>query len=712
MLLSEMISDLYLWNDISYLNGDIESIFVKINLPYTSKSVVVGIIYRPPKGNVTNFNDLIYNILSNESSMGKPCFVMGDFNLDISKPSGFSFLDNLRSCGFYPNIDKPTRVTPSSHSVIDNICTNSETVTGLDIDVAGILVTDISDHFPIFVHSTIQSNHIPKSGPPTYTRNYSKNNINRFLAHISNTNWDDVYVENDTNSAYNAFHHRFNEIYAGSFPFVKVSHHRKKKQVWITSGLLVSVKHKNKLYKKYLRSPTHDNKIAYNTYRNKLNSILRIAKRQHFEEIFNSAKHDTNLTWKHINSLLHKGRNQTNYPDTFTEGGRTNNDPNDIADAFNNFFVNLGPQLAGKIPTSSNRTPRPSNYNPNSFFLSPVSESDLFKVALECLKPNKAAGYDGFRPSIVRNVICFISRPLTHICNLSLHQGIFPEKLKTAKVIPIFKSGDKQQLVNYRPISILSCFSKIFERIMFNKIQSFLCKHNILSDSQFGFRPGRSTELALIDVINKLSKSHDNNRISLAVFLDLSKAFDTINHDILLDKLHVYGFRGTTYSWIKSYLTSRKQFTTFRNVDSDVRAITCGVPQGSVLGPLLFIIYVNDISLIPTNSSMVLFADDTNIFFSADNPHTLEETVCKELSLYSDWFVSNKLSLNVCKTNYMVFNNKDRNYQFNIHINNQPIAIANNVKFLGVYFDPYLKWEHHISHLCSKVARGVGILGA
>ena len=248
---------------------------------------------------------------------------------------------------------------------------------------------------------------------------------------------------------------------------------------------------------------------------------------------------------------------------------------------------------------------------------------------------------------------------------------------------------------------------------MYNRIYSFLNKHNILSTCQFGFRPGRSTELALVDALDNLNKAAAKKETSIGVFLDLSKAFDTIDHGILLTKLSYYGFRGVSFSWIKSYLSNRKQFTSLNGVTSDLMEVKCGVPQGSILGPLFFLIYVNDISSVSKKASLVLFADDTNIFFSGSDPQRLEELVSHELKLYFDWFTVNKLSLNVAKTNFIVFNKDALNmgHEFKISIDGNCLQRVENVKFLGIHIDSKLSWNEHVYNISSQIAKVVGILG-
>ena len=455
------------------------------------------------------------------------------------------------------------------------------------------------------------------------------------------------------------------------------------------------------------------NKNSYTNYRNRLNHIIRFSKRSHFNNKFHDARNNSKTTWKTINEIMHNGRKQSTYPAAFKHGDQETNNDNDIANAFNDFFVNLGPSLAEKITyKGSHNDFLNSNMNNHSIFSYPVHEGELFKTATSCLKPDKAAGYDELKPGIIKHIIPFITKPLTHICNLSFNSGVFPNKLKIAKIIPVFKEGEKDQYKNYRPISLLSCFSKIIERLMFNRVFSFLEKYDILCNQQYGFRPGHSTELALADIVDKLSSSLDNQNICIGVFLDLSKAFDTIDHTILLNKLHYYGIRGTTLNWMDSYISDRSQYTSYKNKHSQFAQIECGVPQGSVLGPLLFILYVNDICHLSENVNMTLFADDTNIFFESDvNENSFHTTISSELNKFSDWFAANKLSLNIGKTKYIAFNTS-RNFIWDkdIIMDGKVLTQVHTTKFLGVHIDNRLSWREHIFKICRKASRNIGVI--
>ena len=235
---------------------------------------------------------------------------------------------------------------------------------------------------------------------------------------------------------------------------------------------------------------------------------------------------------------------------------------------------------------------------------------------------------------------------LKHIFNISLAKGVFPDKLKIARVTPIFKKGNNTAVTNYRPISVLPCFSKLLERKMYNRLYKFLLENNILYQKQFGFQNTHSTEHAILQLVNQITEAFSQGNYILGTFLDLSKAFDTVNHNILLEKLKANGIQSENLKLFRSYLSNRKQFILYVDFKPEMKIVKCDVPQGSILGPLLFLIFVNDLSNWTKVLDPVLFTDDTNLFCSDNNIRTLFETANQELSKINDWFLANKLSLN------------------------------------------------------------------
>ena len=322
----------------------------------------------------------------------------------------------------------------------------------------------------------------------------------------------------------------------------------------------------------------------------------------------------------------------------------------------------------------------------------------------------KSCGHDGINNIVLKYIVLEIVQPLTHVFNLSISSGIVPDDMKLAKVIPVFKKGDEKETNNYRPISLLSCLSKILEKVIYSRTIDFLQHHNIFFDSQFGFREKHNTTHAILTLIDKIAQASDQHCHTLGVFLDFSKAFDTINHDILLYKLSYYGIRGKALEWFRSYLQNRKQFVTVQNKDSSTHDINCGVPQGSLLGPLLFIIYINDFHKSSPRLSFLHFADDSSIFFSHRNPNYLVDTLNNEFKLASDWIKSNKLSLNLQKTNYMLFSNSLNNIPGDIMFDNTLINKESQIKFLGVILDDKLSWKSHTINICKIISRNIGII--
>ena len=326
------------------------------------------------------------------------------------------------------------------------------------------------------------------------------------------------------------------------------------------------------------------------------------------------------------------------------------------------------------------------------------------------MKNKQSAGHDDISNFILKGVISSIADPLAHIFNESISRGVFPEQLKIAKVIPLFKKGDKLDPSNYRPISLLSTLSKILEKLIFKRTMNFFNTHNVFTNSQFGFRQKHSTIHALLNFIDKVAHAIDNHSHLIGIFLDFSKAFDTINHDILLYKLSHYGIHGKALQWFRSYLNSRKQYVSLNDHNSTLEQIACGVPQGSLLGPLLFIIYINDFCKSSDVLSFILFADDSNVFFSHDNQTTLVNTVNSESEKLTEWIRANKLSLNLQKTKYMLFSNSLETLPSHVIFDDTHLECVSEIKFLGITVDNKLSWKSHIVSICNTISRNIGVI--
>jgi len=327
----------------------------------------------------------------------------------------------------------------------------------------------------------------------------------------------------------------------------------------------------------------------------------------------------------------------------------------------------------------------------------------------------------------IKKVILSISAPLKHIFNLSFNSGSIPNQLKIAKVIPIYKSGDKTSSDNYRPISLLSCFSKIMEKIVYIRLSNFLERCDILSKFQFGFRPNHSTIHPMTKLLNFVSKALNEKKHALALFCDLRKAFDSCNHEILLKKLEKIGIRNNELLWFKNYLTNRKQFVFLNGHASSLIEILLGVPQGSILGPILFLLYINDLPVCSELTSL-LFADDTTLLACSDNIEELYNFVNHEFRKVVEFFRINKIALHPNKTKYMLFSNSNTAINFNAQLycnfNNEnthdpnpsliiPITRVKSsdeisaIRFLGVHFDPNLNFKFHISTIQSKLSKAL-----
>ena len=699
-------------NDLRFEDEEVaESLFIEISKSQ-GKNIVIGIIYRPPSQNVNVFLSHYNDLMAKISKENKICYLMGDFNLNLLNYDNHTltgeFLDGIYSNSFIPLITRPTRITAHTSTLIDYIFTNNF-CSNL---VSGLLFTDISDHLPVFVINSEDMNVCQKT-KKINVRDKNKTNMNKFIEQLGCVNWSCLESYDDPCNSYNKFLAEYTKVYNTCFPIksIKVKHHRIDKP-WLSRGLLRSIKRKNKLYKQYLNDPSLLNETHYKRYKNRLNHSLRIAKSLYYTKRLESVKSNIKATWRILNEVMNKKRSQSKFPSLFKIDSTEISNPMEIADTFCNYFSNIGPNLANKIQATPNSHLKfLKGHFPNSVFLNPATEKEIIEIS-KSFQSNKSPGYDQISMSAIKQTIHLISKPLTHIINLSIAHGFVPNEMKIARVIPLFKAGDKALITNYRPISILPNFSKFLERVIYNRLLNFLNKNNILTENQYGFRKNYSTCLALIDLYDKISLAIDNQEFAVGVFLDLSKAFDTINHEVLFDKLAYYGIRGLALEWVKSYFSNRSQFVQFNEHYSGSKNIRCGVPQGSILGPLFFLLYVNDIVHVSRIIELILFADDTNIFLSHKDPIHLTNILNIEIEKLSNWFKSNKLSLNLTKTKIIVFKPRQRklHHSFQLRINGQCIEQVKETVFLGVQLDEELSWKSHISHIAGKISKSIGII--
>ncbi len=390
-------------------------------------------------------------------------------------------------------------------------------------------------------------------------------------------------------------------------------------------------------------------------------------------------------------------------------------DPHTICNEFCKYYSSIGQNFASKIPDSKYSSEKflKGNY-PYSLFLQPTDSEEIRKIICN-LKNKKSYGIDGISSIIFKKFAQELASPIAEIFNMSISTGIVPDIMKIAKVIPVYKSkGDAKLFTNYRPISLLPVLSKLLEKVVHRRLYGYLVKHHTLYESQYGFRESRSTTNAISELNSHILENFDKRKMTLSVFLDLSKAFDTIDHNILLKKLGHYGIRGVSHEWFKSYLQNRQQYVNYKTFNSVSLNVDCGVPQGSVLGPLLFILYTNDLPNCLSKTKGILFADDTTIYVSGHSKKSMFDDMRSDLEELIEWFRANKLSLNISKTNCVLFVPPNLKLQDNtptshcaLKFGNEQILQKPNTKFLGVEMDQRLSWSAHYKSLNSKLSRAV-----
>lgn len=678
----------------------IEKIFEAVALLFEGFAVVC--VYRTPEDNLTQFFENLDICLERVAEKRKYFFICGDINIDSlsnSKPAQ-KLVDLLEQHGMYTTTVEPTRISGNSKTAIDHIMTN---VPDNMIKSKCCVEVGISDHNMQSVSLETKS----KIQTYNYSRVFNEKKLLQFNAELEKCDWSTVYSANAVDDKFSIFHTQFLKLYNSVFPIRKLKERDGEEKKWVTKGIKNTSKNYRALCIQMKNSSNDaDLKAYYQNYKKIYRKVIKCAKKLSLKSEVESAKNMSKTVWNIINRNMGKKKVNAENIALLPEG--QNNickDPTTIANIFNEHYCSIAQKLQG--PNVGQGT-MPQNRVPFSMFLTPVTREDI-TAAISNLKNKKCSGYDDICDEIVKKCSLPIMEPLLHIVQSSFSDGVYPKTLKISKVIPLYKKGEATDVQNFRPVANISVFAKIIEFIMDKKVREYFYKFNLFSESQFGFLKGLSTSDAIVNFIHTIYEALEERSYVAGIFFDMSKAFDLVNHDILLDKLEAHGVRGNVLAWFKSYLSDRVQFIEISYNDgketkkyySSLLAIICGVIQGSILGPLLFIIFINDLSSYIESGHLVNFADDSNIQINAKSIEELEYKLHVANQEMKNWCTINNLHLNDDKSNIVQFrsNEKVKVITNTIYDN----LLVSNAKFLGIYIDQHLRWHDHIVYLKKKL---------
>lgn len=635
--------------------------------------------------------------------------LVGDFNinlLDMSDDYSQQHLDLCLSYGLQlKNTKYPTRETAHSRTLIDHIFTSI----GVD-GIASTIKSDFSDHHILIF--TLQVC-MPKSKKSTANNmiriNYAKAN-NYFSENQFVCNTDDA----------NKYYEKFVQYVHKGLEKASYTKAEKGKEVellapWVTPEYINLCKRRNTLYNISKRPSASQNASEqYKQCRNKTLSLKRKLQREYYAGQFQKVHNNPRDSWKLLNELV-KGKSDPVTCNEIVVDGEKVVEEEELSLHFNKYYVQIAPKLAegiqectedenskiGETPENTRTSSRPFNL---------VTNAEVYSI-IDKLKHSTATVHNNISSNMLKKCNESLHKPITKLVNLSLQSGVVPDELKISQVTPIFKSGSKTEMGNYRPISVQSPLAKVLEACMKMRLVEFLEDNNYFSPNQYGFRTKSSTLSAVVDITSYIQSQLDKGRHAAGLFIDLKKAFDTVDHRILITKLKGAGLHPKQVQWFRSYLTNRKQYVKINCVHSELDDISCGVPQGSILGPILYLIYVNDIQFLRLFGRLYLFADDTALVYEADSVSELYHMIQEDLKLLCIWFKKYKLTINIDKTVYIVFSKKNKIGEVTSYpmINGKQIQLVENVKYLGLIIDNRLTWEKHVAGIRKKIATLVGL---
>ena len=584
-------------------------------------------LYRPPTRNIENFVVSLENSLSTIDFDKFECFVMGDFNLNLNDRNcgnARSLKTRMMALGLIQLINNMTRVNYNSQSCIDLIFTNCD-----HIQNSGSFPLNISDHD--LVYCTKKRITVRRAETEFIGRSYRNFYNDIFINLLNACNWNifdncenvlilwEIYIKNIREAI---------DLICPLKQFkVKTS-----LNPWITNEILEEIKDKDNALRRAKRTKRQDHWLEARLLRNRCLNNVRKAKADFIKEKLDENKTDSKNFWNTINSVL-PGKNKSLQEISLTNNGE------DIAKSevplyMNDYFSNIGAILARDFGENDAAEDIDEAF---PIYLPPIrtNELELLKLIKE-LNISKSSAIDHLSTRVLKQAFSSQLTRLVRIFNFSFHDGLIPDSWKCATVIPLHKGGDNSDVNNFRPVSLLPIQGKLIEKIVHDRFMSHFENNRILDHRQGGFRKNHSTTNTSIEFINDVYKAMNDGKVTIAVFIDLRKAFDTVNHKILCSKLQKYGISGTNLSWVENYLLQRTQKTLVNNTWSDSLPISCGVPQGSVLGPLLFLVYVNNMSEVLNNTNYCLYADDTVLYQSGDNVVEIVNSPQNDLNNYSN----------------------------------------------------------------------------
>ena len=670
-----------------------EALCVKIC--HCTKNYIVVLIYNAPDFNKLTFVETLEEYLDSLETT-HPIIVTGDFNIDVISNNRLSqlYLDVINSNGFDFLSSDYTRVGTTSKTCLDHFFTRN-----FPSERVETLCKSITDHFPILLFASDTKPNVLKEPRINYKFLNNPSKVVEFNAKVEEnlSNSDNAL---DVNGLFENFSSALN---IGLNEFCTFSYNKRSiKNPWITNSLKNMSKKRDRLYKKAINNPQDEQAVLqFKVCKRNFEKELRNSKRKYYQQRFFKSLGDSKQTFQTLNEVLGKKSSDKGNIAAIAENDREITNAKEIAESMNTYFIDVGEKLAKNIPIVASASSVP--YNEFSMYLFPANDAEIVKI-VQNLKAKTSSGFDRIPNTVIKVFNPSILEHLTCIINHSFKTGTFPDAMKISKVIPLFKGGNRSDPSCYRPISLPISLSKVLEKAMYLRVCSFLERFGLLFRNQFGFRSRRCT----IDAIAKISEKirfAESNASCCAIFLDLKKAFDTIDHDILLQKLDQIGIRGKANDWFRSYLNNRSQYVEVNQVTSHKKQVKCGVPQGSILGPLLFLIYINDLPNVCKYFEPFLFADDANLLHISTSENS-QSNIQGDFRNVVTWTNANRVSLNVPKTYYLDI----KNCSLQLEVNNELISQETVVKYLGIYVDNCLNYKSHINNLKTRLSVHTGVI--